>query len=269
MPIWSIIAEKQGVVSLLDMLQFAAGDFFCLSMNATKFSCLPDFVMKDSKHMQEFVKTLGLVHGHCKAIGMDLSANQAVAIRNKLSEPADANEIKLAVDELLRRITEELDQHKFGYIPSSRQMYVGPHWLEDTDIDCADSTGEVLDEFHAAGRCYAFDENTACVFHLMRVVDWCLRRVAVSLGIAYDASNWHGIGKKISDSMEQKYQTKTDEWKKKEPFYAEILADIQAIGRGHRNPTLHHIEKNYDWQRALQMLTLVEGLANHVARNMP
>lgn len=192
------------------MLQFPANDFFLLSMNATKLSCLPELV-KDRKHMEGFVKTLGLVHGHCKAIGMELSANQAVAIRNQIAESLSAKEIKSMVDELIRRISEELDRHQFGYIPSDRQQYVDPKWLWDTDIDCADTTDEVIKEFHAAGRCYAFDESTACVFHLMRVVDWCLRKVAAPLSIAYDASNWHGIGKKISDEMEKKYQTKTDE----------------------------------------------------------
>lgn len=263
-----IIVEKQGVVSLLDMLEFAAGDFFCFSMNATKFSCLPDFVMKNKKHMEEFIKTLGITHRHCKSLGLNLSANQAMTVMDRVLETGNANEIKPLVEELLRRITEELDQHKFGYIPADRQQYVDPKWLWDTEIECVDSTGEVLEEFHAAGRCYAFDENTACVFHLMRVVDWCLRRVAESLGITYDASNWHGIGKKISDNMEKKYQDKSDEWKKKEPFYAEILTDIQAIGRGHRNPALHNIEKKYDPSQARYMLTVVEEFANHVAHNV-
>lgn len=268
MNIQSIIVEKQGVVTLLDMLQFAANDFFLLSMNATKFSCLPDFVMRDRKHMEEFVKTLALVRGHCKAIGMDLSANQAVAIMEELRENGRAEKIKPMVDELIRRISEELDRHQFGYIPSDRQRYVDPKWLWDTDIDCADDTDEVIREFHAAGRCYAFDESTACVFHLMRIVDWCLRKVAASLSIAYDASNWRGIGKKISDEMEKKYQTKTDEWKKQEPFYAEILTDIQAISRAHRNPALHDIQKNYEPKEALYMLTVVEEFSNHVARNL-
>ncbi len=68
--------------------------------------------------------------------------------------------------------------------------------------------------------------------------------------------------------IEQKYQTKTDDWKKKEPFYAEILTGIQAIGRGHRNPALHELEKKYDDREGRYMLTVIERFAQHVTEKL-
>jgi hypothetical protein len=65
--------------------------------------------------------------------------------------------------------------------------------------------------------------------------------------------------------MEKKYQTKTADWKAREPFYANILTDIQAIGRGHRNSALHDLQKKYDEGVARYMLTVIETFANHVA----
>ena len=90
-------------------------------------------------------------------------------------------------------------------------------------------------ELEAAGRCHAYGQNTACVFHLMRVVDYGLRLVARSLGIVYDARSGHGIGKAIEKKMSQEYGEKVKDWKLSELFYAEILTDIQAISHGHRN----------------------------------
>src|SRR5437879_5446787 len=58
---------------------------------------------------------------------------------------------------------------------------------------------DTAEEFQKAGRCFAYGENTACVFHLMRVVDFYLREVARSLNISYDARNWHGIGTTITE----------------------------------------------------------------------
>jgi hypothetical protein len=49
------------------------------------------------------------------------------------------------------------------------------------------------------------------------------------------------------------------------PFFGEILTDIQAIGRGHRNPVLHELEKKYDEREAQYMLTVIEGFAIRVA----
>jgi hypothetical protein len=123
------------------------------------------------------------------------------------------------------------------------------------------------EEMQSAGRCYALSEPTACVFHLMRVIDAGLRSVADSLNIGYDARNWSVIGNKIQSKMEEKYGNKTDDWKQSEPFYASILTDIQAISRGHRNPVLHEVEKKYNDSEAHYLLTVTEAFMGHLADN--
>jgi hypothetical protein len=98
----------------------------------------------------------------------------------------------------------------------------------------------------------------------MRVIDFGLRLVAASLESGYDARSWDGIGKAIEKKMREKYGDKTEAWKLSEPFYAEILTDIQAISRGHRNPALHELEKKYDQWQAEQLLTVTVGFMRHV-----
>ncbi len=66
--------------------------------------------------------------------------------------------------------------------------------------------------------------------------------------------------------MEQKYQLKSDDWKKSEPFYAGVLADIQAIGKAYRNEAMHDARKVYEEQDALYLLTLVEHLMTNLAQ---
>jgi hypothetical protein len=157
----------------------------------------------------------------------------------------------------------ELSSISFRAIPREKANYTDPQWLADSVL--FSKYPDTVDEFQRAGRCFAYGENTACIFHLMRVTDFCFRKVADSLQIHYSAHNWHGIGQEIARKMEQKYQTKTDAWKSNEPFYAEILADIQAIGRAHRNPALHELEKKYDERETAYMLTMIEAFAKHVA----
>jgi hypothetical protein len=160
----------------------------------------------------------------------------------------------------------ELGSVSLKAIPREKAKYCDPKWLTTSIMFV--KFPDTVDEFQKAGRCFAYGENTACVFHLMRVADFYFRRVADSLKISYDARNWHGIGKKIADEMEKKYRTKTDEWKKNEPFYAEILTDLQAIGIGHRNPTLHELEKKYEEREAEYMLTVIKSFAKHVAEKL-
>jgi hypothetical protein len=161
----------------------------------------------------------------------------------------------------------ELGSIPIRAIPREKAKYLAQNWLTNTPL--FSRFPDVVDEFQRAGRCFAYDENVACVFHLMRVTDFCLRRVAESLpGVTYDARNWQGIGHAITKEMEKTYQSKTDAWKASEPFYAEVLTDIQAIGRGHRNPALHELEKKYDEREARYMLTIIESFANRVAEKL-
>src|ERR1019366_8708940 len=170
------------------------------------------------------------------------------------------------VEAIYNTLRAELDSMLFKAIPRERALYCAPKWLEDTSIP--NKLGDTIEEFHKAGRCFAYSENTACIFHLMRVVDFCLRKVCESLGETYDARNWHGIADAITKKMETKYKQKTDDWKKQERFYAEILTDIQALSRGHRNPSLHELEKQYDEREARYLITVVEGFARHVAEKL-
>ena len=153
----------------------------------------------------------------------------------------------------------------FFYIPREKLENATPIRFYGTSIE--ENFPSTLEEFCSAGKCIAFEENTAGVFHLMRIVDCGLRAVAASLQFDYDARNWMGIGKEITRRMEQKYQTKTDEWKKSEPFYASILVDIQALSRAHRNPVLHELERTYNEKGAEYIFALTENLIQHLADN--
>jgi hypothetical protein len=177
-----------------------------------------------------------------------------------------SDRIQHHVEAIYKTLKAELGSFLLRAIPKEKSKYCNPRWL--TDTPAFEKFPDTVDEFQRAGRCFAYGENTACIFHLMRLADFYLRKVADSLNVSYEARNWHGIGDKIRVEMEKKHQTKTDDWKKKEPFYAEILTDIQAIGRGHRNPVLHELERKYDEREALYMLTVVEGFAIHVAQKL-
>jgi hypothetical protein len=180
--------------------------------------------------------------------------------------PFDRDRMCHHFETIFSTLRAELGSIIFRAIPREKSRYCHPGWLVNTPIFA--KFPATVDELQRAGRCFAYGENTAFVFHLMRVADFYLRKVAESLAISYDARNWHGIAERITQKMEQKYQTKTDDWKHKEPFYAEMLTDIQAISRGHRNPVLHELEKKYDEREGEYMLTVIERFAAHVAENV-
>jgi len=45
------------------------------------------------------------------------------------------------------------------------------------------------------------------------------------------------------------------------------LADIQAIGKAHRNPAIHELEEKYTEAEAERLFVLTEGFLVHLAEN--
>jgi hypothetical protein len=255
---WSL--RRFGLVSLLDMLRYAAEDFVEITKILTSLELRPGS-LKDEQVQAKFQQVVNRLSGHLANLEMTYSQNQvetAIAAVNRMDWEIASREI----DQLLRRILEELKARSFRYV--DKPSYEFGLWLMNPDLRSVASHPDIRPEIEAAGRCYAYGESTACIFHLMRVIDYGLRLVAASLGIAYDARSWDGIGKAIEKKMREKYGDKTDDWKASEPFYAEILTDIQAISRGHRNEALHELEKKYDEREAQYLLTVATGFIQHV-----
>jgi hypothetical protein len=61
-------------------------------------------------------------------------------------------------------------------VPREKAKCCDPKWLTTSVMFV--KFPDTVDEFQEAGRCFAYGENTACVFHLMRVADFYFRRVA-------------------------------------------------------------------------------------------
>ena len=252
-----------GVVTLYDVLKYAAADFYKLSEDFRSFAMVPH-KSYDPSQTQRLQGAITVLHEYCDKLDLPLSQNQINAVVAAVNS-MDNDRINRALDELQRRVQEELKAKVCFCLPGNKVKYWNLLWLVDTPI--YDNFRSAHAEMQRAGHCFAYGENTACVFHLMRVVDFGLRKVAESLHITYDARNWMGIAKAIQKNMEQEYKTKTDDWKNSEPMYAEILTDIQAISRGHRNPVLHELEKKYDEREAEHMINVVEGFMLHLAKH--
>jgi hypothetical protein len=275
-PPWE--AATLGVVSLMTMLEFAARRYVELShqlglLLGTHCKRTPGKDFADSVgYLLSETKRLGLrtTQEHIYDWIRELMKENPGRVKLQSDGLVTIHDIELNSDRTCHHIETiysamraELSVILFRAIPKEKNGFCDSEWLRNTVIN---KFPETVDEFQKAGRCFAYGENTACVFHLMRVADFYFRKVAESLpDFSYDGRNWHGIGQKITNEMEKKYNTKTREWKDNETFYAEVLTDIQAISRGHRNPVLHEIEKKYDERETLYMLTVIEAFSTRVA----
>jgi hypothetical protein len=114
-----------------------------------------------------------------------------------------------------------------------------------------------------AGKCLALSRATATVFHLMRVMEAGLKALASPLGIPY-APSWESYITQINGKIATKHKQKGIKWKRDEPFYRDVVGDLQTIKIAWRNPTMH-IVRHYTPEEAEEIFRAVRGFMKRIA----
>lgn len=147
--------------------------------------------------------------------------------------------------------------------PDNEQYYEQPR----------DKWGKVPDQFRSAiadleeaGKCLALERSTACVFHLMRVMECGLKAVARELGIPY-APSWESYLDQIDRQLRLKWVNKDPDWKKVEPFFRDVAANLYTIKVAWRNPTMH-IVRNYTHEEAIDVHSSVRAFMRHLSEHV-
>jgi hypothetical protein len=165
------------------------------------------------------------------------------------------------VDDLRRRL---IDQAQSVFCLSlngrEREMY-----------DClAPPFGDVVeavfrsanDDIYEAQKCLALGRATACVMHLMRVVEAGLAALAASVGVTKQ-NDWGAYLRKIDDELlgrAKSGRARSDD----EQFYAEAAVTIDHMRRAWRNPTMH-LDRSYSIERATEIRDSVRSFMIHLA----
>jgi hypothetical protein len=183
----------------------------------------------------------------------------------------DALKIDIAAELgiLKKRVDDELKGRQFLALEPSKTRYYGQrHQFGERVSDNFHSANRDIEE---AGNCFALDRYTACVFHLMRVMEVALRVTADTLN---DPSinpktnpSWDSILKKFRQQLEKPSSLRADEWKTDEVFFSGVAATLMAVKDAWRNPTMH-VDSNYDEERALDILNAVGAFMRHVAEKL-
>lgn len=125
---------------------------------------------------------------------------------------------------------------------------------------------ECNDDIAEAAACIAVERGTACVMHLMRVLESGLKALAQELGIG-EQKDWGSYLREIEKELKARIaQTKARS--AKEQFYSEATTSIDAMKRAWRNPTMHP-DKSYGVDRAYEIFESVKSFMNLLAAELP
>ena len=141
---------------------------------------------------------------------------------------------------LERLLQNELESTWFKFLSDEQAKYYQGPLLFGENVNKKFSPAAT--DIEEAGKCLALDRGTACVFHLMRVMEVGLKGLAAKLGIPY-APSWESYLGQIDKRITAKHKTKGINWKKDEPFYRDLLGLLIAVKISWRNPTMHVVRR--------------------------
>ena len=193
---------------------------------------------------------------------LDLSHTLKTA-ENMIFGLATIEELHRALDHVTNAFMLELEGQKFyGPLLKYAQYYEQPKLFGDAVFDSFPSANNDIFE---AGTCLALERGTACVLHLMRIVEVGLRTLAQTLGVN-EQNDWGSYVREIGGKLEARAKA-SGARSADEKFYAEALVTFDGMRMAWRNPTMH-IESNYSPERAEEILIAVRSFMRHLATKL-
>jgi len=120
-------------------------------------------------------------------------------------------------------------------------------------------------DIEEAAKCLALDRGTACVFHLMRTLDFALQKFAAQLGVQVDVKNdWGTILSKLEAPIRSMPSSSKEEIVRKEEFQR-AYAHLEAARTAWRNSTMHP-RKHYSPSEAKQVFESVKIFTDQMVR---
>jgi hypothetical protein len=199
----------------------------------------------------------------CVALNLDVAIRQ-ISDFDQVRPQTRLGDLRVRVASLRRVLLHHLEGRQFLYVTPSQAEYFQPLLF---GLEVAERFPEAMDDVEAAGRCLALGQGTACVFHLMRVMEVGLRALAKKLKIPY-APSWEQYLRQIAEKIYQKPKLKTVIWKRDEPVYRDIHGDLQAVKLAWRNPTMH-VQRSYAAEQAGEIYAAVKRFMQDLAVKLP
>lgn len=259
------------LVSLWDVLETHAYNFIQLRDSLARLTELcesirempqsvtdPQLAESIKHHVEKFAEVLGNVlvqlQAMCDMLPLRVSLLRAERIRSTCARGLDSEDLEQlpgAVRDLVALIADELREIRFLYVPARRAEYWSetPLFSKKVQRHCR----RAVDDMMEAGKCLAVDRSTACVFHLMRVVEVGAKRLATkTLGLTLSHKATLGtiitlIGREVA-----KMPTTTPKEMERKEEFSKMADHLNHIKDGWRNKTMHP-GLRYDGEQAMLM----------------
>jgi hypothetical protein len=168
--------------------------------------------------------------------------------------------------ELRERVLDELRSRVFMFIPPERAKFFNDPAAAFGDA-VRDRFAGLIADIEGAARCLGCGLSTAAVFHLMRVMEAGVRRLAHRLKVPRNQirrRTWGEILREINSAVAALPSNTPNETARKERF-EEIAAHLRHVKNAWRNPVMHP-ERLYSQEEAETVFDSVRAFINELTR---
>ena len=256
------------VNSLVDMLHKFAFAFYHIGETLGSIRITSDLSSTDGQLSEELLgealEKLDITRNWCERINLTMSVLGADRAKREICENPTFDQVKRSIGELHNRISDEIHSNLLMYLtPEQVEWYRKQDAFGEEVAKKFSSANFDIDE---ACKCYAFGRYTACVMHLMRVLEIGMKALADELGVPLTVPSWDGILGKIDNQLELKRNQRDPEFLANEEFYGDAARHIRTYQRA-RNRT-QHPDKKYTPEEAKRIFEAVGELMEHLAKNL-
>lgn len=261
--------------SLWTMHQFYAENL----MNATAFMAILSDSLSGKKgvlseeELRVMILDVEMIRSNLEQLDLRMAEKHAERILRDCAQPGyDGAYFSHAIQELSTRIKDEVELEFFLYLtPEEADFYKPskPLFGKQVQNQFPDASFEI-DE---AGKCLGLDRPTACVFHLMRVMEISLRAVYASMGLPAITKdwekNWSKILERVKKDIDARKSATPPRWINTgdKDFFEDAYASLDAVRVAWRNATMH-VENKYSPEEARYLFTVVKGFMQKIASRM-
>jgi hypothetical protein len=181
-------------------------------------------------------------------IGCKVSSKAAQRFSGDL-DVMPSDEVQSRIRELKDVIYSEMEDLFFLHVPPNFAiLYNQP--LAKWEKTCSSFQSAAFD-IEEGSKSLALRRNTACVFHMMRVIGAGLNALGKSLNEpSLDASynlTWDNVLSRCVKELAEKFSGKSPVWQADKEFYAKATATLLAVKDAWRNPSAHEVGFAHSW----------------------
>lgn len=234
------------LVSWYDMQKFGAEKYFAIARGLEHLVVIFQnraIVDEPFEAKPQWNDMFCAIRDRCAECGLSVSSDLLTQFAdeiNDINSRMTFGDVSSRMDHIGRTITTEMKQAVFMYIPADRAERYDQQELFGAEVASVFTSASF--DIRESGNCYAAGRYTACVFHLMRVLEIGLLTFAREFpSVPTDRENWQQIIEKIEAEIRTmpKAQTKPVDWKQKHEKYSQTANSFMFFKDAWRNYTAH------------------------------